>query len=245
MNGRLRLLFLALAAAAAASLAPGQHQGKPVMDDMIHRFFLADQLEHHFHRNQTDALRWNAEAWIGGDYNRLWINTEGIRTGSGDFEDADIQVLYGRLVAPYWDFQGGARYFKARSGAPSRGSAVIGVQGLAPYRFEVQAATFISHKGEVSGRAEVEYDLLLTQRLIAQPRVEVNLAVQSVRELGIGSGFNNGGFGVRLRYEIRREFAPYVGLVWTGKFGQTADFARLDNDPVRSLAFVLGVRVWH
>lgn len=240
---RLKGLLLPMLAAAVFPAA-AQHQGKPVMDDMIHRFFLLDQFEHGF-GGSSPALRWDAEGWIGGDYNRLWINTEGARPRGGGFEDTDVQVLYGRLVAPFWDVQGGARYFKAKPGAPSRGSAVVGVQGLVPYRFELQAASFISHKGEVSFRAEVEYDLLLTQRLVAQPRFETNLAIQSVKELGIGSGFNDGEFGLRLRYEIRREFAPYAGLVWHGKFGETADFARRENESVRNLGFVIGVRVWH
>jgi copper resistance protein B len=136
------------------------------------------------------------------------------------------------------------RYDRPRPNAPSRGSAVFGIQGLAPYWFEVQAATFISHKGDVAARVEVEYDLRLTQRLIAQPRVESNIAVQSVRALGIGRGFNDGESGLRVRYEIKREFAPYVGVVWTSKFAQTADFARNEGEPVRNLGLVVGVRIW-
>jgi copper resistance protein B len=235
----------------AAALAPvggfaqehSQHS-KPVMDDRIYSMLLVDQLEHGFD-HPSNTLRFNGQAWIGGDYNRIWINTEGTRRYSGALEDADVQLLYGRLIAPFWDLQGGVRYFRPRANAPSRGAAVFGIQGLAPYWFEVQAATFISHKGEVSGRAEVEYDLRLTQRLIAQPRLEGNVAVQSVRELGIGRGFSDGEFGLRLRYEVKREFAPYVGLVWTSKFGRTAQFARDFGEPVRNLGLVLGVRMWH
>lgn len=236
-----RTLLFALALLPAAALA--QHQSKPVMDSMTHSKFLLDQFEHAF-AEPSDALHFNFLGWIGGDYNRLWLKSEGEKRYSGALEDTDVQVLYGRLISPFWDFQGGARYFRARPGAPSRGSAVIGVQGLAPYWFEVEAAAFISHKGEVSSRLEAEYDLRLTQRLIAQPRAEVNLAVQSVRELGIGRGFNDGEFGLRLRYEIRREFAPYAGIVWTSRFGQTADFARREGEPVRNLGLVLGIRMW-
>lgn len=220
-----------------------QEQGKPVMDDRIYSMFLIDQLEHGFD-HPSNTLRFNGQAWIGGDYNRLWINTEGTKRYSGALEDTDVQVLYGRLIAPFWDLQGGLRYYRPRPNAPSRGSLVFGVTGLARYWFEVEAATFISNKGEVSGRVEVEYDFRLTQRLVAQPRIETNIAVQSVRELGIGRGFNDGEFGVRLRYEIKREFAPYVGLVWTSRFGQTADFARIQGEPVRNLGLVIGVRMW-
>ena len=156
-----------------------------------------------------------------------------------------MQLLYGRLIAPFWDLQGGVRYYRPRSHAPSRGSAVIAIQGLAPYRFEVQAQSFISNKGEVAGRLEVEYELMMTQRLIAQPRFETNVAVQRSPELGIGRGINDAELGFRLRYEIRREFAPYVGVSWTSRFGETADFARARGDSIRSLGVVVGLRIWH
>ena len=239
----LGLLFaFFLAPGWAQKNAPG-HFGHPVMDNKIYSMFLADQLEHGFD-HPSNSLRFNGQAWIGGDYNRLWINTEGTRRYNGDIEDTDVQVLYGRLIAPFWDIQGGVRYFRPKPHAPSRSAAVFGVQGLAPQWFEVQAATFISQKGEVAARAEVDYDVLITQRLIAQPRIETNLSFQNIPELGIGRGVSDAEFGVRLRYEIRREFAPYVGLAWTSKFIQTAAFARADNEPVRNLGLVIGVRIW-
>lgn len=237
------LLFLGLTAAIFPAASLAQQHPKPVMDDRIYGLLLVDRLEHGFD-HPSDSLHFDGQAWIGGDYNRIWIKTEGTKRYSGALEDTDVQVLYGRLIAPFWDLQGGMRYDRPRPNAPSRGSAVFGIQGLAPYWFEVQAATFISHKGDVSARVEVEYDLRLTQRLIAQPRVETNIAVQSVRALGIGRGFNDGECGLRVRYEIKREFAPYVGVVWTGKFGQTADFARNEGEPVRNLGLVVGVRIW-
>lgn len=241
--GMLRVLGLACFAVSAQSQnAPG-HLGKPVMDDKIYSMVLVDQLEHAFD-HPSNSLRFNGLSWIGGDYNRIWINTEGTRRYNGDLEDTDVQVLYGRLIAPFWDLQGGVRYFRPRPHAPSRGAAVFGIQGLAPYRFEVQAAAFVSHKGEVSARAEVECDILLTQRLVAQPRIETNIAVQKAPELGIGRGFNDAELGLRVRYEIKREFAPYIGFIWTSKFSQTAAFARAQNDPIRNLGLVLGVRMW-
>lgn len=216
----------------------------PVHDSPIRSLLLMDQLEYSFTEKGANTLRFNALGWIGGDYNRLWINTEGTRADNSLPEDTDVQVLYGHLIAPFWDLQAGVRYFHPKADGPSRGSAVFGIQGLAPYWFEVQAAGFVSHCGEVSGRVELEYELLLTQRLILQPRVETNLAIQEVRELGIGNGVNDAELGLRLRYEIMREFAPYIGLVWTSKFGETAAFARSQREVVRSLGFVIGIRMW-
>ncbi len=239
-----RGLACAMAMIAAEMIAPrASAQEPPVHDNPIRSFVLVDQLEYAF-RKDANAIRFNGLSWIGGDYNRLWINTEGSKATNQSVEDTDVQLLYGRLIAPFWDVQGGVRYFRPRANAPSRGSAVIGITGLSPYRFEVQAASFISTKGEVSGRVELEYELYMTQRLVAQPRFETNVAIQRAPELGIGRGFNDAELGMRLRYEIKREFAPYVGVSWTSRFGETADFARARGDTVRTLGFVVGVRMW-
>ena len=221
----------------------------PVEDSAIRSFFLIDQLEHTTTRytggdNNGDALRFNTAGWIGGDYNRLWLYTEGTKVYDGKLEDADVQLLYGRLIAPFWDLQAGLRYAKPLSDGPSRSYAVFGVQGLAPYRFGVQAATFLSERGDVSARAEFEYELLLTQRWILQPRLAVNYALQEVREQGIGRGLNDIELGLRLRYEIKREFAPYVGVSWQSRYGGTADFARDRGEDVNEWSLVTGVRLW-
>jgi copper resistance protein B len=126
----------------------------------------------------------------------------------------------------------------------SRGFAVIGVEGLAPYLFEVNGHLFVSQKGDISVRIEGENDLFITQRLIAQPRVEINLAVQQVKKFGIGSGINNVELGFRLRYEIRRQFAPYIGVSWNRKLGKTADFARREGGLASRLGLVGGIRMW-
>ena len=236
------LIVFVVGPARAQKEAPG-HFGHPVMDNKIYSMFLADQLEHGFD-GPSNSIRFNGQSWVGGDYNRIWINTEATRFYNGDLEDTDVQVLYGRLVAPFWDVQGGVRYFRPKPHAPSRASAVFGVQGLAPQWFEVQAATFISHKGEVAARVEVDYDLLITQRLIAQPRIETNLSFQNIPELGIGRGINDAELGVRVRYEIQREFAPYIGLARPSTFGRTAAYARAENEPIRNLGLVIGVRIW-
>ena len=211
----------------------------------VDSLIVIDQLEHGFTKG-SDTLRFNAFGWVGGDYNRLWINAEGNRSATGSMDDTDVQILYGRLIAPFWDLQGGVRYYQPLQNGPKRGSAVFGIQGLAPYKFEVQAAGFVSNRGEVSARAEIEYDLRVTQRLVAQPRFETNVAFQRVRELGVGRGLNDAELGLRIRYEIRREVAPYVGIVWTSKFGDAADYARAERvgNSTRNLAFVVGVRLW-
>ena len=231
-----------------SSLA-GAQEISPVEDSPLRSFFLIDQLEGTTARysggnRSSDALRFNTTGWIGGDYNRLWIYTEGTKPRNGNLEDVDLQVLYGRLIAPFWDLQAGLRYAKPLSAGPSRNYAVFGIQGLAPYRFEVQAAGFVSDRGELSGRAELEYELLLTQRWILQPRFSTNFAFKEVRELGIGRGVNDIELGLRLRYEIKREFAPYVGVSWQDRFGASAQFARERGERVGGWNLVAGVRIW-
>lgn len=210
----------------------------------IDSMFQLDQLEYSFNKNEPNALRFNAQGWVGGDYNRLWINTQGSRIGNGSYEDTDVQALYGRLVSPFWDLQTGLRYLYPRADGSKRGSAVFGIQGLAPYWFDIQAASFVSDRGEISGRVEVEYELLLTQRLILQPRMESDAAIQQVKELGVGSGINSLEFGLRLRYEIRREFAPYIGVSWQRQYGETASLTRARGEDIRSLGLVFGLRAW-
>ena len=237
-----------LACTMLTSLASAQ-EVSPVEDSPVRSFFLIDQLEHTTTRysggnRSNDAVRFNTTGWVGGDYNRLWLYTEGTKPRSGNLEDVDLQVLYGRLIAPFWDLQAGLRYAKPVSGGPSRNYAVFGIQGLAPYRFEVQAAGFVSERGELSGRAELEYDLLLTQRWILQPRFSTNFAFKEVRELGIGRGVNDVELGLRLRYEIKREFAPYVGVSWQTRYGASAQFARERGERVGGWNLVAGVRMW-
>ncbi len=237
-----------LACTMLTPLAEAQ-ETSPVEDSPIRGYFLIDQLEHTTTRytggsGSEDALRFNTAGWIGGDYNRLWLYTEGTKPYHGKLEDVDVQVLYGRLVAPFWDLQAGVRYFKPRSGAPSRNAAVFGIQGLAPYRFGVQAAAFVSERGDVSGRTELEYELLLTQRWVLQPRFATNVALQEVSEQGIGRGVNDIELGLRLRYEIKREFAPYIGVSWQRSYGESARFARARGEDVEGWRLVAGIRAW-
>ena len=244
----LRRAAVSLACCAALSSLANAQEASPVDDSPIRSYFLIDQLELTSSRDANDkratALRFNTAGWIGGDYNRVWIYTEGTKPSNGKLEDLDVQLLYGRLIAPFWDLQAGVRYFKPRPDSPSRSSAAFGIQGLAPYRFGVQAAAFVSERGDVSARAELEYELLFTQRWVLQSRFATSVALQTVKQLGIGRGVNDVELGVRLRYEIKREFAPYVGLSWRSSYGQTAEFARERGDVVRGLSVVAGIRAW-
>nr|WP_231472138.1 copper resistance protein B [Novosphingobium sp. CECT 9465] len=196
-------------------------------------------------RNGKDGYRWDGEAWYGGDVNRLTLKSEGegeFRGGKAFMETAEIQALYSRAIDPYWNLQAGVRYdFRPD---PSRTYATIGIEGVAPYWFETEAAVFLSNKGEVLGRIEGYYDQRITQRLILQPRVEINLSAQDVPETRIGAGITNAEFGLRLRYELKREFAPYIGISYDRRMGRTADFARADGENVSATSFVLGVRTW-
>lgn len=174
---------------------------------------------------------------------RIWLKTQGeYSPGRDEFEKAEVQLLYSRLVGYYWDLQARVRYDFEPD--PSRAYGVIGLQGLAPGYFEVDTQAFVSENGDLSARLEADYDILITQRLILQPKAELNLAVQDVPEFGIGSGINDLELGLRLRYEISREFAPYVGISWERKLGETAQIARREGGDVDIFALVAGVRFW-
>ena len=193
-------------------------------------------------RQGRDGYRWDGEAWFGGDINRLTVKTEGEGGVKNGVEAAEVQALYSRAVGPYFNLQAGVRYdFKP---SPSRTYAVVGFEGLAPYWFEVEGALFLSDKGDLLGRLEAYYDQRLTQRLVLQPRVELNFAAQDVPQNRIGAGLSDAELGLRLRYELTRQFAPYVGVSYEAKTGQTARYARIDGEDPTSTSFVAGVRVW-
>ncbi len=224
----------------------GKNWPKPVEDSQPFGSLLVDELEYQT-RQGGDAVRWDAVGWYGGDYNRFWLKSEGGWQTSGERGgEFDVQALYGRLIAHFWDFQAGLRYgqFSGAGFDRSRGFAVIGLQGLMPYRFDVEPALFISQDGDVSANLTATYDILLTQRLILQPRLDFDAAVQSAEKYGVGSGVNSLGLGLRLRYEITREFAPYIGVQWLNQFGETADISQRDGGRADSIAVVFGVRLW-
>ncbi len=193
-------------------------------------------------RDGDDGYRWDGEFWLGGDLNRLTLKTEGEGQAGEGPEAAEIQALYSRAIGPYFNLQAGVRQDFEPS--PSRTYATVGFEGLAPYWFEVEGALFLSNKGDLLGRLEGYYDQRITQRLIIQPRVELNLAGQDVPENRIGSGLSNAELGLRLRYEFTREFAPYVGVSWDRSYGDTARLERAAGDDPSTTSVVAGIRFW-
>ena len=189
-----------------------------------------------------NAYRWEGEGWIGGDINRFVLKTEGEGAVGQGVEAGEVRALYSRAIDPWFNLQAGVRH-DFEPGRP-RSYATIGFEGLAPYLVKVEGALFLSDKGDVLARLEGSYDERITQRLILQPRAEFNFAAQDVPANGIGSGLSEAELGLRLRYEIRREFAPYVGISWEGKLGDSARFARAAGDRVRATSLVFGVRTW-
>ncbi len=184
---------------------------------------------------------WDAYAWYGGDFNRLLLRSEGARS-AGHLQEGDIEALWSHAVTAFWDSTLGVRHdFGA---GPARDWAAFGVQGLAPYWFDIEATGYVGAGGRTAARFKAEYELLFTQRLILQPEFEANLYGRSDPARGLGSGLSDASLGLRLRYEIRREFAPYIGVVWQRVFGGTADFRRAENKSVFERQIVAGVRIW-
>lgn len=212
-------------------------------DDPLLFMFSIDELEAHDADN--DPASWDIEAWLGRDLNKFRLRSEGERA-DGTTESMETQALYSRAVAPYWDLQLGLR----RDAEPGNGSgpgrdwAVLGIEGVAPYYFEIGAALFIGEDNRSALRLEAEYEILITQKLILVPEIEFNFYGEDDPELGIGSGLSNMEAGLRLRYEIRRQFAPYLGFSEEKAFGGTADFARAAGDDIDHGAWVAGVRLW-
>jgi copper resistance protein B len=188
------------------------------------------------------GYRWEGQAWFGGDINRFVVTSEGEGARRGGVSAGEVQVLYSHAIGPYFDVQAGVRQdFKP---GPSRTYATVGFQGLAPYWFDVQGALFLSDRGELLGRAEASYDLRVTQRLILQPRIELNLAAQNTPEIQSGSGVSDAALDLRLRYEITRQFAPYVGVSYDRRFGKAADYRRLAGEGTKTTSLVVGIRTW-
>ena len=182
------------------------------------------------------------QGWLGKDYNRLVIKAEG-EVDSGKLHEARTELLWGHALATHWDTQIGLRYDSGL--APDRKWLAVGVQGLAPYWFEIDATAYIGEQGRTALRLSAEYELLLTQKLILQPRVEANFYGKADADSALGSGLSSLVTGLRLRYEIRREFAPYVGVEWSGALGDTADYARTAGIRAYETRVVAGVRFWY
>ena len=190
----------------------------------------------------ADGFGWDAEGWYGGDINRFWFKTEGQGSFGEGVESAELQALYSHAIDPYFNVQAGIRYdFEPN---PSRVYATVQLEGLAPSFFDVEAALFLSNKGELMARMSGYYDQRITQRLILQPRLEFDLAAQDSREIDVGAGLTEAQVGLRLRYEIAREFAPYIGVQYERSFGRTARYLREAGDDAGVFQFLVGVRTW-
>ena len=223
-----------------AAAFPQDLGGHAVHDGAVHYLVLFDQLEWQAD-GLTSGLSWDTKTWIGTDLNRVWVRSEG-ESADGALEEAEAHALYGRSFARWWDVVVGVRQ-DFRPG-PAQTWAAVGIQGLAPQWFEVEATLYVGESAATLARFEAEYEVLLTNRLMLQPLIEVNLSGKGLPERGIGAGLSTVETGLRLRYEIRRELAPYVGLVWQRKFYGTADFARAAGDRIGGWRAATGLRMW-
>jgi copper resistance protein B len=206
----------------------------------LHSYMLFDRLEA-WDADPGTGLAWDALGWFGSDLDRLWLRSEGERI-DGATETADVELLYGHAAARWWDFVGGVRLDFGTG--PSQTFAGIGVIGRAPYNFEVEATAYVGESGQTTARFEIEYDMLLTNRLIIQWRADADLYGKDDARRGIGSGLSTLEAGVRVRYEVTRQFAPFVGVAWDRAYGGTADLRREQGEDVDDARFVAGLRLW-
>lgn len=224
----------------AEAMAEARKTDHATHGDMLTGTIMAERLEVRI-SDGHEAFLWDVQGWYGGDIDKFVFKSEGEGEFGGDVEDAEIQALWGHAIGPFFDLQAGARIDLEPE---TRSHLVLGVQGLAPYMWHVDGALFLSDRGDLTARLEGEYDQKITQSLILQPRVELELSAQDIPEREIGAGLTKIETGLRLRYEIAREFAPYVGVGYEAKLGETADIARLAGEDGDGVAVVFGIRVW-
>ena len=210
------------------------------LGDTLYYWVQGDRVEYRA-REGEDGYLWDVQGYYGGDLDKFWFKSEGEGSFGEEIESAEVQALYSRAIAPFFDLQAGIRQDLAPMG---RTHAVVGIQGLAPYLFEVDAAAFLSDKGNLTARIEAELDQRITQRLILQPRVEASFSAQDVPELGIGAGLDAIEAGLRLRYHFAREFAPYIGIDQEWRIGQSADYARAEGEDPSVTNYLVGIRFW-
>ena len=191
--------------------------------------------------DEGTVTAWKGHFWAGKDLNKLWIKSEGERL-HGDTENAEFQLLYSRAVDANWDLQLGLRHDSKPE--PTRDWFAIGFYGLAPYFFEVDSAVFVNDDGQVNLRVDVEYELMLTQKWVLAPEVKVNWFSKDDDDLDIGSGFADIEAGLRLRYEITRQIAPYIGIHYERLLGNTRDIARAEGEDTGDTQAVAGIRFW-
>jgi copper resistance protein B len=237
--------IIAISGSSAFAQKAPEFSNDLMMGDKTYVYLIAEKLEYRS-ISGVDPIMWEVQGYVGKDLNKFWFKSHGEALTTESEAEMEFQGLYSRAIGPYFDIQGGIRYDLAYqgSGNKSRGFAVIGLQGMAPYFFHIDGGMYISEDGDLSASVEAEYDLLFTQRLIGQPVFETKVALQDAPEWGVGSGINNIGLGFRLRYEFARKFAPYIGINWERKLGETADMARVGGGHVSNLSLLAGVRMW-
>jgi len=236
--------IIVIASSSAVAQKAPEFSNDLMMDDKTYAYLVADKLEYRS-INGTNPIMWDIKAYIGKDRGKFWFKSHGEAVPTESEAHMEFQGLYSRAISSYLDVTGGLRYDLAyEHGNKSRGFATFGLQGKAPYFIHFESGVYVSEAGNISADLEAEYDLLFTQRLVGQPIVETSIALQDVPEWGVGSGINNIGLGFRLRYEFIREFAPYIGINWERKLGETADMARTGGGHVSNLSLLGGVRMW-
>ncbi|MEO8812792.1 MAG: copper resistance protein B [Caulobacteraceae bacterium] len=242
----LAMMLCASTPAPARDMAGGATEaapfGSPVDDRRVFVHGVFDRFEGRLGGGGGNAFRWEGEAWAGTDFNRLWLKSEGEADGAGQVSDGQQEAFYDRPISTYFDVQLGARY--DLDSRPGRGWAAVGVEGLAPYFVHVSATAYASAGGHYAAKVMVSYDQLLTNRLILEPEAEVNLYTRDDPARRVGAGVSDLDAGLRLRYEIARKFAPYVGVTWEKKFGVTADLVRAAGERSGDVRFTAGVRAW-
>jgi len=219
--------------------SPAAPFGAPVDDRHVFYHLLLNQLEGRL--GKDTSFRWEGEGWAGTDTNRVVVKTQGEVT-KGEIGDGDQELLYARPISTYFNLQGGLRY--DLDSGPGRGWAAFGLEGLAPQFFHVSTTGYIRDRGHFAARLEGNYDLLLTQALVLQPQIEMNFYSRDDPARNLGSGLTDIDTGLRLRYEITRKFAPYIGVSYENKFGKTADLARLSGERPSAFRFTFGLRAW-
>ena len=214
----------------------------PMHDNIVLSKFMIDRLERRDAKT-TDSTYWEAQAWVGGDLNKIWLKTEGSRA-NGETDDADVELYYSRAVSAFWDAQVGIRHDYSTAESPSRNWLGVGFLGLAPYLFEMDITAYLGNKGRSALRFKTEYDLLLTQRLVFMPELELNAYGKDDPQRALGSGLSDASLTLRLRYDVRREFSPYIGIMWTQLYGSTSDYARSAGKDVSKTQLLAGIRAW-
>ncbi len=219
---------------------------KPLHDNAVYAFTLIELFEYRFSNEGRDELGWDVQGWVGNDDHKFWWKTEGDAIFDGADEGGiDLQAFYAMPLSAFWYLQVGVRYEQAwePGSLDERFSAALGIQGFAPYKFDLEPTLYLTDDGDVMAQLTASYDLYITQRLVLQPRIELSASAQDIPESDLGAGVHGADFDFRLRYEISREFAPYIGVRYSTVFGETADISSRNGDEDHDLLFIVGARI--